>query len=300
MTWKNLLSNRPNNYVVAFLLLISFCTCSLILPPVSMAAPHPQTDKKDSDEEKKWEIIFEKSRAEIYRLCKNKAILKVDFLKRFFELEDRQLRKVNLLLKGETEKHVANFDAQLNSKLKSLVKTIDGAKFSVNKTEFTLDATENGDKAFIDIQLGLRLNGTYVSIMARRPRTGRGGGFQPRGIKPFDITKSKSWRASVPMLSDAQLSEFKTQATQIKKRNLHQILLLVFSDHLDLNQQQKIKMKKWISERIPRAWNHQNLIDQVENHFNVLRSTKTPPNFLDDLQKKSWLQLKNSANPLGR
>ena len=284
---------NTSNSVILFASL--FCLGLLTTPSTVTASPCLQVDEKTSKDEDKWNMIFEKSRDELYRLVNNRASLKIDFVKRYFNLKKQDLRKASILAKGETAKQLAEHGKQLKTILKSKIKTIDGSKFSVNGTEYFLGERAVKAKAFVDIQLNLQQNGTYLDIMAMRPLSGRGSGFY---LKPSDIGQARNWRKSFPILSGDQVAEIKTQLTQRGKQGLQRGLLLVLSDLLQLDNQQERELEDWLRKRV-RKIGRLAIIDEIKSRLNARQLMNETPEFLDELQKTRWRQLKHNPDPLG-
>ncbi len=275
----------------------------LITPSWSVAAPMLQDKQEDQadknlDTEAKFDIIFEKANAELRRMCKNEANLQVDFLRRYYNLDEQSMRKAKVLVKGEAAKHAVTFEKRLKSNLRPLIGEIDGEKFSVNGTEFTFDDKPQKGAAFAEIHLVFRQNATWLNIMVRRANSGSGRGFRSADAVPFDISQSRNWRKSLTMLSDAQMEEVENRAEQNRKRDLINALLIVFSERLHLDKQQEITMKGWLLKRVDDVGN-QPLLDEIKRQVNANQLIKATPKFLNKTQKQTWRQLKNSRYPLG-
>lgn len=234
-------------------------------------------------------------RAELNYMFLSKALLKVDDLERFLEVEPDYTKKARILCKGAAKKASSKIEETIVRSMKRFIlQRGEGATFSINGKEYTFEGEEAEEpqmKISLDV---LHERGRWTVRMPRRSSSGSIG----RGNLPFLIEKEKGWKSCFTDVTDERWKEYELSVQQRGESHVKDAVLSTLAVELRLNQEQREKLDTWLDAKI-KYKDGQGLVENVKRTVGQSDLFDSVPEFLSELQQKKWSSMKRNPHPLG-
>lgn len=223
-----------------------------------------------------------------------RANLRLDDIQRFLKLEDSQVAKSKILIKGVSGKKgkaAGERVAKYVQRVWAQHAISDAETFSVNGTFYMIDpeATMEEVSAKADIRVTVDLLNSVMQIS----RDGGSSGFG-LGNREGKLSEMEFWKRALKGVDANSLEDFEDFEKQRAHRGTVRGVLVFLESELELSKEQSRELEELIGDKILTSRNGK--LDSIHQTFVENREIfSVEPDFLSDAQLKKWQLMKFSA-----